>query len=206
VSDEPRPRTTGYFVEPDERSTPLLIALGHLVWGAAGLEKTLQLELARLHFERAVSAENPESYGLEKELAGLERLTGGQVRIKLSAFGLPADLDARISDAIDRRNALVHRPMEDVELVRAITSGEGMDVVVERVQRLALDCGELAVELELFARGKLEAMLGKSGAEVLEIVQSLDPSQIEDPRSRVQVEAVQAAGDLELPPAAPGDR
>lgn len=196
--EHPRVRASGRFVEADEGSTPLLIALGHLVLGAAALEKSLHLELSRVHVERARSAEDPESYGLEEELAAVERSTSSQARKALRELGLPSDLDARILDAVRRRNALLHRLMEDAELVKAVATGEGMDAVVERVNRLALDCGELAVELEEFARGKLEAVLGKSEAELFEVVKARDPGTIEDPRERRQVEAIQALGDLEL--------
>jgi hypothetical protein len=47
-----RPRVTGWFVEPDERAVPLLLAIGNVVWAAAGLEKSLLLELTRLRGER----------------------------------------------------------------------------------------------------------------------------------------------------------
>lgn len=195
--DGARPRARGSFIACDEPSTSLLIALGHLVVGAAGLEKTLQLELARVHYERANTAADPASYGLEKRLTAVERLTGGQARHALRELGLPANLDARIRHAVDRRNALLHRPMEDVQLIKAVTTGVGVEAVADRVNRLALDCGELAVELEAFARRKVEATSGKSRAEIFEMVRGLDPQMIEDPHMRQQVEAVQAAGALD---------
>jgi hypothetical protein len=98
---------------------------------------------------------------------------------------------------VNRRNALLHRPMEDVELVRAMSRNVGIDLVVERVNRLSADCGELAVELEAFARPKIEGLLGRSRAEMLTQLRGLDPSTITDPSMRAQLEAIQAAGDLD---------
>jgi hypothetical protein len=48
LAGDPRPRVTGSFVEPDETARPLLMAIGRALFAAAGLEKTLQLEIARL--------------------------------------------------------------------------------------------------------------------------------------------------------------
>ena len=40
--DEPRPRVTASFVEPDETAAPLLQAIGRVVLAVTGLEKCLQ--------------------------------------------------------------------------------------------------------------------------------------------------------------------
>ena len=171
-----------------------MVALGRLVWGAALLEKTLHLELVRVHYERAQASGDPASYGLGAILTATEQLTGGQARSQLEALGLPADLNARIRDAIDRRNAALHRPMEDADLTRAVGTGEGMEAVVERIERLALDCGELGVELERFAGDKLTAMLGMSREQIAQRMATLDPATIPDERMRAQLEAVIASG------------
>jgi class 3 adenylate cyclase len=164
------------------------------VWGAAVLEKTLHLELARVHYERAEASGDPAGYGLDDILVATEQLTGGQARSQLEVLGLPADLNARIRDAIERRNAILHRPLEDADLARAVGTGEGIEAVVERIERLALDCGELGVELERFAGDKLAAMLGLSREQMAQMVTTLDPATIPDERMRAQVEAVQASG------------
>jgi hypothetical protein len=197
VTDEEeqrRPRATGWFEPVDEAVAPLMIALGRLVWGAAVLEKTLHLELARVHYERAEASGDPAGYGLDDILVATEQLTGGQARSQLEVLGLPADLNARIRDAIERRNAILHRPLEDADLARAVGTGEGIEAVVERIERLALDCGELGVELERFAGDKLAAMLGLSREQMAQMVTTLDPATIPDERMRAQVEAVQASG------------
>jgi hypothetical protein len=190
---EPRPRVTGWFEEPDEAAAPLLRAMGRLVWGAAALEKALMLELARLRAER--EARLP----AEQELSRLEHLPARPLLNELRKLDLPGDLDQRISDAIDRRNQLVHHPTEDPEMVRAIVHGEGVDAVLKRVEQLAIDCGELAVELQIVAAARLEAMLGMSQAQMLEVLRSVDLAAIEDPAMRRQLEAVRALGAVELP-------
>jgi hypothetical protein len=68
---------------------------------------------------------------------------------------------------------------------------------VEWVERLALDCGELAVEFHLFSVGKLESMTGKSPRQMIDVVHAIDPTTIEDPRMRRQVEAIRELGDLD---------
>lgn len=188
-----RPRVTGYFTEPDEKAAPLLHAVGRAVWAIGALEKTLLLEYARLQAESA--GLGPE---VERELSRLERLSAGALRKELQKFDLPGDLDERIGSAIQRRNRLIHHHFEDPELVRAITTGEGIAAVVERVNRLALDCGELAVELSLVAAPRLEAVLGMSRSEMVKLLQSVDPSTVEDVHERQQLEAILATGELDL--------
>ncbi len=197
VTDEEeqrRPRAWGWFEPADETVAPLLVALGRLVWGAAALEKMLHLELARVHYERAEASGDPAGYRLRDILVATEQLTGGQARSQLEVLGLPANLNARIRDAIGRRNALLHRPFEDADLARAVGTGEGIEAVVERIERLALDCGELGVELERFAGDKLAAVLGISRKQMAQMVATLDPATIPDEQMRAQIEAVQASG------------
>jgi hypothetical protein len=202
---DPRPRATGSFVEPDETAGPLLMAIGRAVFAAAGLEKTLQLEIARLLSVRHAAEDATPSPTLGQELSRLENLTAGQLLRELRDLNLPADLDKRISDAIERRNQLVHRTFEDPELAKAASSDEHMDAVVKRVEQLALDCAELAVELQLVAIPALEAILGKSRAQLIEIVRSIDPGTITDSRERKQLEAIQTFDDLKGLPLALDD-
>ena len=60
MTDAHRPRARGYFEEPDEAALPLIVALGRLVLSAAMLEKALQMELIRVHYERAHASDDPE--------------------------------------------------------------------------------------------------------------------------------------------------
>jgi hypothetical protein len=194
MTDADRPRAKGYFEEPDEAALPLIVALGRLVLGAAVLEKALQLEVVRAHYERAHASKDPGEYGLGKVLMETERLTSGQARSQLDVLGIPEELNERIRSAVARRNALLHRPLEDADLARAIGTGEGLDEVVERIERLALDCGELGVELERFAGNRLTDILGMSRTEIAQLVADLDLSTVDNPQMRAQLEAVKASG------------
>jgi hypothetical protein len=157
-------------------------------------EKTLHLEVARVHYERAQASDDPAGYGLDTVLVATEQLTGGQARSQLETLGLPAELNARIRRAIEQRNAVLHRPLEDADLARAIGTGEGIEKAVKRIERIALDCGELSVELERFAGDRLAAMLGISREQMAQVVAALDPATIPDHRMRAQVEAIKASG------------
>jgi hypothetical protein len=194
---EQRPRVTGFFVEPDEEGIPLSMAIGRAVVGAAALESALRLEAARLLHLKHAAREDASDSTLLKELAGLDELTAGGLLRKLKELGMPADLKPRIKDAIDRRNDLVHRTFEDPELARAITKKESVEAVVQRIERLALDCGELAVELEMFAIPKALKLTGRSLEEVVVLVTAQDPRTITDPRERKQLEAVLALAESE---------
>ncbi len=152
---EQRPRVTGWFVDEDEQGRPLLLAMGRVVTGVAALEGHLKLELARFMSERAIAEgmanDEERRRKLDTELAGLDALTAGDLRRELQKFGLPSDLDERIDDAIKRRNRFVHHLMEDPVLLSAAVSGKGLEAAVAQLERLAIDSGELAVELHLFA-------------------------------------------------------
>jgi hypothetical protein len=127
-------------------------------------------------------------------------MTGGQAREELDRLvGLPTELNARIADAVERRNALLHRPLEDVELVKAVATGEGLAEVIARVTRVAADCAELAVELVCFAGDKLEVLLGKTREEHAGFARGVDASKIADPHTRAQIGALQAVGDFTVP-------
>jgi hypothetical protein len=211
ASDESRherPRVVGSFVEPDDVAMPLLVAVGQALFAVAGLEKSLQLELIRLIVAGRPSDAPTRGLSLES-LADVERLTAGQLLAQLRTLGLPEDLDGRIGTVIQRRNDLVHHPYEDPDLVRGLAGGEDLRRAVARVEQLAVDAGELAVELQLFVVPKLEKLFGKSRDALIPIVQGLNPETINDARDRRQVEAVQAFlalddGTLELGCGFPG--
>jgi hypothetical protein len=191
TASEPRPHVSGWFVEPDNEGRPLLVAIGRAVTGVAALEYHLLLELVRIIWERDGSG--PETDG---EIARLERLTGGQRLRELRRLGLPAELDRRIGDAIERRNLLVHNLFE-VPAMLSVVRGE-ITAAVEWVERLARDCGELAVELHLFNVDAIEALTGKSLAQMLDMVKSIDVDTVDDPGDRQRLEALLAAGDIDL--------
>jgi hypothetical protein len=194
MNNDQRPQGTGYFEEPTENALPLMVALGQLVLAAAVLEKTLHLELVRLHYERAHASGDPEKYGLEQALVATERLTSGQARAELEALGLPEALNARIRSAVKRRNALLHRPLEDLEFARAIGTGEDIDKVVSRIERLAIDCGELGVEIERYAGDRLTGVIGMHRGQIAELVTEIDVNTVNDQHLRAQLEAIKSSG------------
>jgi hypothetical protein len=193
-----RPQVTAYFDEPDEASAPFFLAIGRAVLAVSGLEKMLLLEIAGLlteHESVESLAAKPE---LGEELSKLERLTAGGLLRELRKLDLAPDLDKRIGDVIDRRNNLIHHLGNDPQVIKAL-AGDGMDAVVTRIEQLALDSAALAAELHVVAAAKLEAMVGKSQAELFEIFKAVDPMTIENADERRQVEAIQELGDIELP-------
>lgn len=193
---DPRPRVAGYFVD-DPDGIPLLVAIGRAVVGAGSLEAALRLEAARLVVaQQAGSGASPDST-LPRELSRLDKLTAGGLLGMLRKLGLPEKLDKRIADAVDRRNDLVHRTFEDPELARAIGGDGDLNAVVRRIERLALDCGELAIELQMFAIPKLLELTGGSPAELIDLIKAIDASTMPDPRDRRQLEAVQGIASLE---------
>lgn len=180
-----RQSITGYWIEPDEKTSPLLVALGQLLISATGLEKGLLIEIARLRAEDEGLSEE-----LGRELSRLERLPAGALRDELRKFELPDDLNVRIADAIDGRNHVVHHLMEDPDMIRVVTAGEGVDEMVERITSLAADCAELATELIVVAAQRLAPMLPP---DTLQTLLTCDLDTIADPQMRKQIEAMRAA-------------
>jgi hypothetical protein len=119
-------------------------------------------------------------------------------RGQLHKLGLPTELDQHLSDAIERRSKIVHHMVEDPLIVQAMVTGEGIDAAVARVERLALDCAQLATQLFLAAAPWLEAMMGKSWSDLIDMFGAIDLDKIADPRLRQQIEAIRAMGDFDL--------
>jgi hypothetical protein len=204
MSEPRRPHVTAYFAEPDKNGSPLLLAIGRAVLGVAGLEKMLLAEIARLLVERHGGGDEARRERASKELARLERLPAGQLLAELRGLELARELDERIGDVIERRNWLVHHLVEDPVIAKAV-AGEEIEPAVEQVEQLALDAAALAVELHAVAGTRLAAAIGKSPAELLKIMKSVDPATIEDPDERRQLEAIQAFDDLDVDVLSLGD-
>lgn len=191
-ADAPRPRVSGTLVEPDEGGSRLFFAIGRAVVGAGALEAALRVEAARLLCTPHATGSPTSGSTLAQELRRLDKLPAGGLLNVLQSLGIPEDLDRRIKDTVDRRNELVHHTFEDPELARAITDAGNIDTVIERIDRLTLDCGELAIELQMFSVPKLVELTGRSPTEVVDLVTDVDPTTVTDPRDRKQLEAVQA--------------
>lgn len=100
-------RVAADFDQPDPEAERLFTSLGRAVTAAAAMEQALQTyavaELAELH--------EPTDPRFFAEMTKLLKLTGGQVCARMRKLGLalPEHLAERIDDAIERRNALIHR-------------------------------------------------------------------------------------------------
>ena len=70
--------------------------------------------------------------------------------------------------------------------------------MIARLDKLALECDELAVELHAVATPRLEAALGMSSTEMINALRSVDPAIVADPAERQQLEAILALGDVDL--------
>lgn len=171
------------------------------MWGANLLEVVLLLLVVQLRDDR--EGEFP----TEKEFAYLEEASAGKRLGLLRKLDIPSDLEARIDDAIDRRNRIIHHMFECPEIVGAVISGKGIDAAVEQIEQVALDCGKLGVELYAVAGPQFEAKVGKTPAELVEILGSVELDSVEDPHLREQLEAVRTMQglDLTLPWQAAGD-
>jgi hypothetical protein len=122
------PSVTAYFeAGQDERTDPLLRAIGRLVWGANLLEVVLLLLVVQLRDDREGQ------FPAEEEFAYLEEAPAGKRLGLLRKLDIPPDLEARIDDAIGRRNRIIHHMFECPEIVGAVISGGGIDAAVEQV-------------------------------------------------------------------------
>lgn len=136
------PTVTAWFEAwQDEGVDSLLRAIGRLVWGANLLETVLRLLVLHLLEER------DGQYPAGEEFARLEEASAGRLLGLLRGLHIPAELEGRIDEVIDRRNEVVHHMFETPEIVAAVVSGEGMDAVVQQIEQVALDCGSIGVEL-----------------------------------------------------------
>ena len=103
-----RPRANGFLVEPDGEATRLLVALGRVVLAVSSLEKSLELELTRLLIVTRAAQTRGTDRSVPELPPGIENMTAGQLLKRLRGLGLPAHLDERIGDVINRRNQLAN--------------------------------------------------------------------------------------------------
>ncbi|HEX8074772.1 MAG TPA: hypothetical protein VF545_07305 [Thermoleophilaceae bacterium] len=177
----------------EERLRPLAQAIGRAVLGAAALERILLLDLA----QRRAAAEGL-TKRLERELSTVEVQPAGALLKTLRQLDIPLDLAGRIQEVIGRRNQLVHRFMEDLDVAVAFSTGEGVDPIVERVDGLAADCQSLINEIAPEAFSGAGAALGQTLPELLEQVNAADLDVIEDDRLRAQLEWIRHLDLAEL--------
>jgi hypothetical protein len=100
--------------------------------------------------------------------------------------------------------------MEDPVLMPAAVSGNGVEEAAAQLDRLALDCMELAVELHVYSARLLMAILGTTPAGMIELMSKLDPTTVSDSGERALLETAMGMwADLEtllFKAAGPGGR
>jgi hypothetical protein len=192
-SREDRPRVSVRIEEGDQRWQSLLAAIGRAVMCAALLESSLQVEVARLAWEVKQDSDS-DSRVHRMNIAELGGMTAGQLLGELRTFGLSTEIEARIADAIARRNRLVHHPFEEQDLGDP-SGSPGYEHAVERIDRLARDCASLAAELHIFALRKLGETTGRTREDIVAEILNADLSLVADPRERASLERRQATGD-----------
>ncbi|MGP0101216.1 MAG: hypothetical protein ACLPUT_06310 [Solirubrobacteraceae bacterium] len=184
----------------EEEGQSVMRALGRAIVSAASLESALKLQLGAFTDEATAAnsdvAHSPAMGGYQAQRDRLNRLTAGQLLGELRGRGFPPELLERVDDAIKRRNQLVHRILQDDEIVRAVSEGNGLDQVIARIEQLVRDCSELAIELYTITIRIFEEVTGKSAVELADILTQANPSMIDDPHDRAWLEALQADGDI----------
>jgi hypothetical protein len=173
----------------EEQAVPIVLAIGRAVLGAAALEKLLLVDIAQRVVERdGFTAE------LSAELTSLERESAGRLLGRLRELGIPDDLGERIQDVIRRRNRLVHHALEDADLMIAVATGKDVDAVVTRIDQIAVDSQQIGNEVIAVAFPGLEAALGVSLPQLVEIIAALDLDTIEDEALRAQFQSARRFG------------
>ncbi len=88
--------------------------------------------------------------------------------------------------------------MEDPVLMPAAVSGNGVEEAVAQLDRLVLDCMELAVELHVYSARLLRAILDMTPAGMIELMSKLDPTTVSDSGERALIEtAMGMSAELE---------
>jgi hypothetical protein len=176
----------------DAGFAPLLLSIGRAVLFASALEKILLVDIARRR-----AAQDGFVAQLSDDLSKLERQPAGPLLRTLQELGLSDDLAQRISDLILRRNRLVHRFVEDPEVVAALEGGN-VDTVIRQVDAIAVDCQSLVNEIAPDAFGGIERTFGIPLDRLVDVIVSLDPASIKDDRFREQLALIQSADPDEL--------
>lgn len=175
----------------DELFEPLSLALGHLVFGAAALEKAMLADLVQRRVIRD-GAEKVFGQGLVTEL---ERKSAGALLRRLRELGYEESLAERIAVVIEERNYFIHHLYEDPDFIHALGHREGVEKVVSRVEALVARLHEVVKELEPRVTSGMQEMFGCSLADVLDQIRQIDPNDFEDSEERRQLEAIQGVPD-----------
>ncbi len=172
----------------DKRHEAIASVIGATVIAAASLEKSL-LGAVILR-EGGVASLTP------KQITIFESETGGQLLGRLRGKGMDAPLVDRADDLIKRRNKLIHGLFEDVDVARAMTHGDGFDELRDGIEQLGMECHALSQELQLDHKRAVEDGFGMSLSEIATAFMKVNPSVIEDPAQREELERVRSFIEL----------
>jgi len=175
----------------DELFEPLALALGHLVLGAAFLEKAMLTDLIQKRVIRD-GAEEVFGQGLVTELA---RLPAGALLMRLRGFGYEEPLAGQIAAVIQERNHFIHHLYEYPDFMRALVRREGVEEIVARIEALVSRFYGVVGEIEPEVTAGMHKMFGLPPAEVLNLIRQIDPSELEGSEARRQLEALQEVPD-----------
>lgn len=171
----------------DELFEPLALSIGRMVVGAAVLEKALLVDLIR----RRVGRDGASEVFGRHLVSQLERQPAGALLKSLRKLGFEKDLAEEIAEVIVGRNHFVHHLFDDPAFIKAFATREGVDQIVQRVERLTEALYRVVKKVEPGMISGAEAMFGQSGTDLLQAIKQGNPDEI-DNDLREQFEALQA--------------
>jgi len=177
--------------ELDAWLTSFRFAAGAARDGAEALEKTLRVAVeAQQLVDETAYAE------AIRDLGNLDRASARKWLKALRRLGLPADLEARIDDVIERRNTLTHHAHTHFSAIDAMRRGEDPQAVIQRVQAISTDCDLLCKELfRSSVYPIVERTAGRSMQSLLDQFMALDIDGIENAHTREELRAARAEVD-----------
>jgi hypothetical protein len=175
----------------DEFFEPLSLALGHLVFAAAALEKALFTDLV----QRRIKRDGLEGVFGDELISRLVRMPAGALLNALREFGYGDELAKEIATAIDSRNRLIHHLYEDPDFIEVVAQRKGLDGIVERVEALVESIHVIVVKLEPGLASSTEQIFGGPPMHLLSQLQDLDLDAIDDEDLRKQLKAIRSFPD-----------
>lgn len=175
----------------DEFFEPLSLALGHLVFGAAVLEKAMFTDL----IQRRVIRDGPGEVFGSQLVSRLLRKPAGVLLEALRQLGYEEDLADELATVIDSRNHFIHHLYEDPEFIEVFAIRQDVDQIVARVETLVQSIYVAVRKLQPDLSTGMRQIFGRSTPQLLDVLKSLDLEDIHDVELRRQLEAVQGLPD-----------
>jgi hypothetical protein len=127
---------------------------------------------------------------LESWIEQVERQPAGSLLRRLRQAGMDEQLAETEDGAIAERNWLVHRFMEDPQVVAVMSSdGSGVDRLIARVDGIAATLQEAVNAIGGAVFAALEQLIGLSMPELMAAAAQIDPDTIDDEQMRAFVRA-----------------